>query len=154
MQKSRHLVGQRSAQVKYTKIKYAVTCKLLSFGTIAGNILMIVGGKINEGEDSANAAWKSSDKAYALSLNRKIDVPRCLESICDFDHYVTYPTTAIFQDGLPTVCGGTSYSTSPATNFVECFKYNFTNAWSYSGSLEQTHGYGIYPKIQNIETKC
>ena len=105
---------------------------------ISGNILMIVGGTYYE-EREGSRVWKSSDKAYALSLDRKVDVPRCLESICDFDHYTAYPTTAIFQDGLPTVCGGTNYGTSPATSFVECFKYNFTNAWAHSGSMEHQH---------------
>ena len=111
---------------------------------------MIVGGKINEG-DKTNLIWKSTDKAYALSLNRKVDVPRCLQSICDFDHYVTYPITAIFDDGLPTVCGGRRWNQpSPTTNFVECFKYNFTNAWSDSGSMEHHHSYG---KNYNLNRK-
>ena len=103
---------------------------------------MIVGGKTNEG-DSANGVWKSTDKAYALSLNRKVNVPRCLQSICDYDHYVTYPTTAIFEDGLPTVCGGTKYNSPNSPTYLrECFKYNFTNAWSKSGTMEHHHGYG------------
>ena len=46
-----------------------------------GNILMIVGG--NSG--------KSEDKAYALSLNPSVKIPSCLETICDFPHYVESP---------------------------------------------------------------
>ena len=91
---------------------------------------MIVGGKVLK-----DGSWKSSDKAYAMSLNPTVNVPRCLESMCDYDHYVTHPATAIFQDGLPTVCGG--WDSGSNTFYKDCHKYNFTNAWDDAGSIEQ-----------------
>ena len=88
---------------------------------------MIVGGQ------SDNPS-KTEDKAYALSLDSSINVPACLENICDFPHYVRHATTGIFEDGLPTVCGGyEGHYTSPAF-FNECYKYNFTNAWDYAST--------------------
>ena len=86
--------------------------------------------------------WKSQDKGYGLSLNPRVNVPACLESICDFPHYVSAMSTGIFQDGLPTVCGGSNLDTSPYTPFVDCYKFNFTDAWTYSGSLEYHHATG------------
>ena len=108
---------------------------------------MIVGGGVLE-----DGRWKSSDKAYGMSLNSRVKVPTCLESICDFPHYVYNPTTAIFQDGLPTVCGGSNLNTNPYTNYVECHKYNFTDAWTYSGSMEHHAAYGksFFNNIEQI----
>ena len=100
---------------------------------------MIVGGTSNE---------KSEDKAYALSLSPSVDVPSCLESICDFPHYVQDGMAAIFDDGLPTVCGGVS--TDPLKFYTECYKFNFTNAWEYSGSKHyktlHTGGFHLFIK--------
>ena len=85
---------------------------------------MIVGGQ------SDNPS-KTEDKAYALSLDRSVDVPSCLDRICDFPHYVRGASSAIFEDGLPTVCGGIDENNSA---MKECYKYNFTNAWDYAGT--------------------
>ena len=86
---------------------------------------MIVGGQSDE---------KDEDKVYALSLSPTVDVPSCLDSICDFPNYVQPTSTAILEDGLPTVCGGRNRNTNPWTYYRECFKFNFTDAWEYSGS--------------------
>ena len=88
---------------------------------------MIVGGQSDNPD-------KTEDKAYALSLDRSVGVPSCLDTICDFPHYVREATAGIFGDGLPTVCGGFDGNNSPATFFNECYKYNFTNAWDFAGS--------------------
>ena len=88
---------------------------------------MIVGGQSSHPE-------KTHDKAYALSLDRSVDVPSCLETICDFPHYVREASAGIFKDGLPTVCGGLDGNNNPATFFIKCYKYNFTNAWDLAGS--------------------
>ena len=96
---------------------------------------MVVGGKVLQ-----DGSWKNSDKAYAISLNPSVEVPRCLQDMCDYEHYVTYPAMAVFQDGLPTVCGGLDYGSG--THFRNCYKYNFTNSaaigvWDEAGSLPQ-----------------
>ena len=92
---------------------------------------MVVGGRSWNPE-------KTEDKGYALSLNpSSVDVPSCLETICDFPHYIESPSMGIFEDGLPTVCGGRgrNMNTVPHTYYNECFKFNFTNnAWEFSGS--------------------
>ena len=90
---------------------------------------MIVGG------GSSNPR-KSEDKAYALSLNpSSVAIPSCLEAICDFPHYVETPSMGIFDDGLPTVCGGRNVNDDPDTYHRECYKFNVTNnGWEYSGS--------------------
>ena len=88
---------------------------------------MIVGGQ-------SNNPSKTGDKAYALSLDRSVDVPSCLDTICDFPHYVRGAATAIFEDRLPTICGGRDENTDPIKVFKECYKYNFTNAWDYAGT--------------------
>ena len=97
---------------------------------------MIVGG-------AARNPSKSEDKAYALSLNpSSVDIPSCLETICDFPHYVETPSMGIFEDGLPTVCGGRNVNTNPNTYHRECYKFNVTNnGWQYSGSknIEGVH---------------
>ena len=84
---------------------------------------MIVGGHSSEGG--------SSDKAYALNLDPTKDVPTCLRHICDFPHVVDLPTTAIFQDGLPAVCGGWKNNDK---FYKSCYKFNYTNAWVPAGS--------------------
>ena len=91
---------------------------------------MIVGGQSSE---------KYEDKAYAFSLSPSVDVPSCLESICDFPNYVRPSSAAVFDDGLPTVCGGVDTNSM----YNQCFKFNFTNAWEYSGSKHvKRHGVG------------
>ena len=92
---------------------------------------MIVGGQSN---NPSQGPSKTEDKAYALSLDRSVDVPSCLDRICDYPHYVRGASSAIFEDGLPTVCGGRYENTSPTTYYKECYKYNFTNAWDFTGS--------------------
>ena len=98
---------------------------------------MIVGGAVHE------PTRKSEDKAYALSLNpSSVDIPSCLETICDFPHYVETPSMGIFEDGLPTVCGGRNINTNPHIYHRECYKFNVTNnGWEYSGSknIEGVH---------------
>ena len=89
-----------------------------------GNILMVVGGHSDE---------RVTDKTYAMSLDPSVSVPSCLRStICDYPHYFRAATSAIFQDGLPTICGGVNDNTSP--NFTDCYKFNYTDGWTYSGS--------------------
>ena len=92
---------------------------------------MVVGG----GAGNPNPR-KSEDKAYALSLNPpSVAIPSCLETICDFPHYVETPSMGIFDDGLPTVCGGRNVNDDPDTYHRECYKFNVTNnGWEYSGS--------------------
>ena len=93
-----------------------------------GNILLIVGGQ---------SAEKTEDKAFALSLHPTVDVPSCLTSICDFPHYVRGPPMAVFDDNLPTVCGGRNQNNSPHTYYNQCFKLNLTNnGWELSGSKD------------------
>ena len=86
---------------------------------------MIVGGQSYD-----STTYKSEDKAYALSLNpSSVDIPSCLETICDFPHYVEGPSMAVF-DGLPTVCGGRNINTDPDTYHTECYEFNVTeNSW-------------------------
>ena len=95
--------------------------------SFAGNILMVVGGS---GAGEANGG---SDKAYAISLKSSVAVPSCLESICDFPNYIYAGISAIFDDGLPTVCGGRKHK-SGTTYFQECYKFNYTDAWDPVGS--------------------
>ena len=85
---------------------------------------MIVGGA------SQVPTRRSEDKVYALSLNpSSVDIPSCLETLCDFPHYTESPTGAIFN-GLPTVCGGRDVGTEPDTYHTECYQFNFTrNSW-------------------------
>ena len=87
---------------------------------------MIVGGAARP----SGAPHKSEDKAYALSLNPSyVDIPSCLETICDYPHYVETPSMATF-DGLPTVCGGRDINTDPDTYHRECYEFNVTeNSW-------------------------
>ena len=85
---------------------------------------MIVGGQSSE---------KSEDKTYALSLDPQVEVPSCLRNMCDFPRYFEGASAGIFEDGLPTVCGGRTRG-SPQVYHKDCFKFNFTNAWEYSGS--------------------
>ena len=85
---------------------------------------MVVGGASDE---------KVTDKAYAISLKSSVAVPSCLESICDFPNYIYSAVSAIFEDGLPTVCGGRK-DTSPLTYYKECYKFNYTDAWDPAGT--------------------
>ena len=86
---------------------------------------MIVGGR---------SAEKTEDKAYALSLHPSVDVPSCLTSICDFPNYVKGASMATFDDNLPVVCGGGNYDTG--TYYDQCYKFNLSNNWEYSGSKD------------------
>ena len=82
---------------------------------------MIVGG------GSAVPNRRSEDKSYVLPLDPSIDIPSCLETLCDFPHYIASPTGALFN-GLPTVCGGRDGATN--TYHTECYQFNFTrNSW-------------------------
>ena len=97
-----------------------------SNGKCPGKILLIVGGQ---------SAEKTEDKAFALSLHPSVEVPSCMTSICDFPHYVRGTSTAVFDDNLPTVCGGRNES--PWTYYNQCFKLNLTNnGWELSGSKD------------------
>ena len=97
---------------------------------------MIVGGH--------SAPSKSEDKAYALSLNPSVDIPSCLETICDFHHYVESPLMATF-DGLPTICGGRDASTNPRTYHTECYQLNITrNSW---GDRAEPLGHKNFPNV-------
>ena len=86
---------------------------------------MIVGGATND------PSRKSEDKAYALSLRpSSVEVPSCLERICDFPHYIECPSMAIFDNGLPTVCGGRRHTGSAYVHYKECYQFNHTeNGW-------------------------
>ena len=97
---------------------------ILLFHPFTGNILMIVGGR-------SHNPRKTEDKAYALSLKpSSVDIPSCLETICDYPLYVEAPLMAIFEDGLPTICGGRDENSSPVTYHRECYKFNVTeNGW-------------------------
>ena len=97
---------------------------------LVGNILMIVGGRMTEGTGE-----KNSDKVYAKSLDPSVSVPSCLKSTlesptCDFPRYFRAATSAIFKDGLPTVCGGWNEN----VYYKECYKFNYTDGWTYAGS--------------------
>ena len=71
----------------------------------------------------------STDSAYALSLDPHVPVPSCLRTICDFPHPVQSPAGAVFEDNLPTFCGG-ARSYGSGTVYKECYKYNYTtNLW-------------------------
>ena len=79
---------------------------------------MIVGGESSGGVEH--------DSAYALSLDPDVPVPSCLRTICDFPHPTYYPIGAVFEDGLPTICGGENDDSV----YKECYKYNYTtNIW-------------------------
>ena len=84
---------------------------------------MIVGGR------SSNPG-KTEDKAYTLSLTpSSADIPSCIETICDFPHYVEMSSFANF-DGLPTVCGGRNTNDGENDYHTECYQFNFTrNSW-------------------------
>ena len=91
-----------------------------------GNILMVVGG----GDPAV-------DSAYALSLDPDVPVPSCLQTICDFPHRAHALVGAVFEDNLPTFCGGSTDWTSNTVH-QECYKYNYTtNLWGdgTSGSV-------------------
>ena len=90
---------------------------------------MIVGGQTATGTES-----KTQDKAYALSLDPDVEVPSCLSSICDIPHYAQLPSGAVFEDKLPVICGGRDCNTNPCVYLKECYKFNFSNAWEYTGS--------------------
>ena len=101
---------------------------------LVGNILMIVGGKKN-GEINTN-------KVYVMSLDPDVSIPSCMDwppptfypRHCDFPHSLRAATTAIFEDGLPTVCGGYNDDGIHDLHFKECFKFNFTDGgWHYLG---------------------
>ena len=79
---------------------------------------MVVGGASDE---------KVTDKAYAISLKSSVAVPSCLEYICDMRNYVYAAISAIFEDRLPTICGGRK--NSPSTYDKECYKFNYSDAW-------------------------
>ena len=66
------------------------------------------------------------DSAYALSLDPDVPVPSCLQTMCDFPHPAHDPIGAVFEDGLPTFCGGEN----DGSVYKECYKYNYTtNLW-------------------------
>ena len=90
---------------------------------------MLVGGHSNE---------KPEDKGYIISLNNSVSVPKCLQSICDFPHYVYGATSGIFEDGLPTVCGGRG---TPYEYYDSCYKFNYTNAWEPAGTMKYPAAY-------------
>lgn len=94
--------------------------------SILGNILLIVGGQ---------SAEKTEDKAYALSLDPSVEIPSCLRSISSFPYSVYSASTAIFDDGKPTICGGRIEFPLNRTKgyYEDCYKLNFTNEWEYSG---------------------
>ena len=110
---------------------------------------MIVGGAARP----SGGPYRSEDKAYALSLNPSlVAIPSCLETICDFPHYVETPSMGIFEDGLPTVCGGRNINNDPHVYHRECYKFNVTNnGWEYSGSknIQGVHtGKGLTKRIK------
>ena len=119
---------QRTEVPRYAKkVRIPNICVMLKQILLVGNILMVVGGMK---DDEVN-----TDKAYAMSLDPSVSVPSCLMStICDFPHYFRAATSAIFEDGLPAVCGGWHDRASPVTYFKECYKFNYTDGWTYSGS--------------------
>ena len=101
---------------------------------------MIVGG-------ANRNPYKSEDKAYALSLSpSSVDIPSCLETLCDFPHYVECPSMALF-DGMPTVCGGRNANSDPHIYHTECYQFNFTrNNW---GDAAEPLG---YKNFQGVHT--
>lgn len=104
---------------------------------------MIVGGRFDSFDDEGKLeSITSFDKGYTLSLDPTLEIPSCVENICDFPYYLSAPGTAIFEDGLPTVCGGVNFKTNPYTYHTECYKFSFANAWSLSGSMEHHTHYG------------
>ena len=91
---------------------------------------MVVGGRSDQ---------KGEDKGYVISLDDSVPVPTCLQSICDFPHYFYGATSGIFDDGLPTICGGRN--PSPSTYYDSCYKFNFTNAWEPAGTMKTPSAY-------------
>ena len=106
---------------------------------------MVVGGQDQHGQ---------VDKGYAISLKSAVAVPSCLESICDYPNYVYSPISAIFDDGLPTVCGGRKGI--PTTEyFSECYKFNYSNAWQAAGTrnYKSVHvGFSYVPNWGLVES--
>ena len=47
-----------------------------------------------------------SNDAYALSLREDVPVPACLETIPNYPMPIWSPLAHVFDDGLPTSCGG------------------------------------------------
>ena len=92
---------------------------------------MVVGGGSDE---------KVEDKGYVISLDDSVPVPACLTSICDFPHYVHAATSGIFEDGLPTICGGRK--NSPYTYYKSCYKFNYANNWEPAGSMSFSASHG------------
>ena len=89
---------------------------------------MVVGGE----KDGVIA----TDKGYIISLDDNVPIPSCIESLCDFPHYFYSATSGIFEDGLPTVCGGRNLDRpGPLEYYGECYKFNYTNAWEQAGSM-------------------
>ena len=91
---------------------------------------MVVGGHSDQ---------KTEDKGYVISLDDSVPVPTCLQSICDFPHYFYAATSGIFDDGLPTICGGRK--DSPYTYYDSCYKFNYTNAWEPAGTMKYPAAY-------------
>ena len=113
----------------------------------AGNILMVVGG-------STHNYYSVTDKGFAISLKSSVAVPSCLESICDYPNYVYSPISAIFDDGLPTICGGRKHS-SPHEYYSQCFKFNYSNAWEAAGTrnYKSVHvGFSYIPNWGLVES--
>ena len=86
---------------------------------------MVVGGQ-KEDEYASN-------KGFVISLDDKVPIPSCLQSICDYPHYINAATSGIFADGLPTICGGRT--NKPNVYHDSCYKFNYTNAWQPAGSM-------------------
>ena len=100
------------------------------------------------------------DSAYALSLDPDVPVPSCLQTICDFPHRAHALVGAVFEDNLPTFCGGSTYWDSNTVH-QECYKYNYTtNLWGdgTSGSVQSGSKHfaashtGLY--VRNIIKEC
>ena len=76
----------------------------------------------------------STDKGYVISLDDKVPVPSCLEFVSDFRYYFHAASSAVLEDGLPTICGGQNFNDGITMVYHnECYKYNFSNAWIDSG---------------------
>ena len=130
----------RNAQVR-KNIKLKCLLRFLDDIVFLGNILMVVGGR-KTGTTGAYADEINTDKTYAFSLDDSVPVPSCLQSlVCDFPRYFRGAVSAIFDDGLPTVCGGQNGDPHEVERYNDCYKFNFTDGWREAGSFSKLKGF-------------
>ena len=104
---------------------------------------MVVGGQSDD--------LSSTDKGYVISLDDRVPVPSCLEFVCDFRYYFHAASAAIMEDGLPMICGGQNFNNGGESRVYhnECYKFNFSNAWTDAGLKNYAVGFAGYKVLRS-----